>query len=494
MSGESVGSAVIIPAAIIALPVLATGLVLKGCVSVVTAIIENERRIREEQRRKIAAEGKAFLSMAKQELETQMKEIEVRQKKRDEEVAIARKKAGEDVANKKEEERRRHAHETLSVSEMEGVKQNLLNELGLYEARISRIKEAKLQQTLRQKAENIKSSINNLSPGEVEILRNEISALGESASVIISCGYDMEEKKTAINEMISFIESRLEIIPPVYFKYAIKDINEIQDALDDFKKDPFDNVRANEDRLKDLKVRIVHVLKKADEKWKDEIRETEEIEAIVTELRISAGVVLDSSLIADKTEAKALQSELSQLYALSNRAEIRMRLGDLTSKVNVLYLSYLEAKRLEDERDYILNNVQETLTGMGYKVKSLPYKKREAENASKFVEFKVPGGEAVRIGLNKDKKFQAQIYHPADEKFDEENLRSQEAVLCSHLAQLTEGLKGKGIACEIKAEQKLSDDMIKFMKDMTGVSNSEEIDAVKPQVKRIRKTMGRGNA
>ena len=95
MSGESVGSAVIIPAAIIALPVLATGLVLKGCVSVVTAIIENERRIREEQRRKIAAEGKAFLSMAKQELETQMKEIEVRQKKRDEEVAIARKKAGE---------------------------------------------------------------------------------------------------------------------------------------------------------------------------------------------------------------------------------------------------------------------------------------------------------------------------------------------------------------------------------------------------------------
>ena len=100
-----------------------------------------------------------------------------------------------------------------------------------------------------------------------------------------------------------------------------------------------------------------------------------------------------------------------------------------------------------------MNEVGAILSDMGYEAGQIH---SAGSNKYTHMQFQIPGGEAIKLGLSLDKQFSAQVFHPEDAPdTNAEAFRRQEEKLCSHLPKLREKLKEKGLLYTIEVEKKI---------------------------------------
>ena len=468
MSGEAVGSVGILPVAIIGLPIVAGGAVIYGCAYVVKALVEHERAIREEQKKRIEHEVGKYLNEAHRQLDLDLREIEIRKSKRAEEQAKNHKVSESKVRRKKEESIKQSAHDKLSLSALDAVKENIAIELERYEAQISGIKKA-LQKSLQQEADRLRSDLIGVSASEMETLRSEVKAYGDRITNIKKHGYDPLEKERIIKRLLEEIENDIKDIPKCYLELIKNEIMEIKQSIEEIKTKISGNYVFYENILKNIKFRLLEDSREAKNKWEANVKLLEETEKEIEELTFELERVITTPLMKDKSKALGFKAALNNLYKLDPVTDIkviRMNIDNIRPSINALYMEYLEAQKLESEREYIIDSVQDVLSELGYKASTISTQAADKRDDYRFIELKIPGGEAVRLGVNQNKEFCAEVFHPAGAgALNTDAFRSQETRYCEHIKELKKGLEKKGLDYNIKAELKISEEKIMWLKE-----------------------------
>jgi hypothetical protein len=472
MSGEAVGAVVVVPAAAIAIPVAAIGLavatggaVIYGCAQVVNAVIEHERRIREEQRKEIEEQASKYRNQAIQALNREVSEIKKQKaesQRLQEETSRAKekkKKLSQDDVDKMK------MHDAISVTQLEAKRQEPMGRILKILDSIKELKNNKLQSALRKSAEDLKLDILTSKNDEIDQIIVCLNTFAERFECAKKYGYDSEEKKQLILEMIDFIESEIAFLPKSHSRFVKDDVQAIQSSVIGIKDKIQKDYRYYEDLVKGIKVRTIETVAAAKKSWAEHIQLIETIEKEMIELFIELESIISSPLIIDKAKAINLRETLESLYKLEPK-DVNAELKSLSLVIQELYNEYLKLKTLEEERQYIINSVQEVLTEMGYKASEITSQSAVTSDAYRFVEFEIPGGEAVKVGINRDKEFFAAVFHPeVSGSLDTDRFRQQESFHCENLAKLNQGLEKKGLTCKITTEMKISEEKIMSLKD-----------------------------
>ncbi len=453
MSGESVGVV-----AVAAIPVVIAGAAIYGIASVVNSLVEQEKANREAQRQRIEKEAGQFRLESKQALENELREIEERRQVR---ARAEAQKAKEDEAKRQslmeaaERDRIMQNVSKLSVSQLDAVKEKLNISLSRLINEVDDVKEKKLQEILKAEAALLGVSIKASNVGNIEVHKSDLDVFKTRIQEIKKYGYDPEEKEKKVINIISGIEADIEDLPKAYAQFIAKDIGEVKQSISEIKDKCAGNYAFYESILKGIKLRTREAIAMAKKKWEHQEKLIDSIELEISELLIC----LSSPVIKDANRIAAFKREINGLYATNDIDFVQTELRRLSDEINKLYIEYLELTKNEAERNYIMNSIGDVLHHMGYE--PLPIE-QDIVGKNKIMEMKIPGGEAVRIALNTDKKFTAKVFRPEDApdaSYDE--FRAQEEKFCSHLPELSKKMKDQGMAVKITIEKKFDASILK---------------------------------
>ena len=453
MSGESVGVV-----AVAAIPVVIAGAAIYGIASVVNSLVEQEKANREAQRQRIEKEAGQFRFEAKQALENELREIEERKQKR---ARVEAQRAKEDEAKRQslmeaaERDQIMQNVSKLSVSQLDAVKEKLNISLSRLINEVDDVKEKKLQEILKAEAALLGVSIKASNAGSVEGYKTTIDVFKTRIQEIKRYGYDTKEKEKIVKNIIGGIETDIEDLPQAYSLFIAKDIGEVKQSISEIKDKCAGNYAFYESILKGIKLRTREAISMAKKKWEYQEKLIDSIELEIRELLLC----LSSPVIKDKKRITAFMKEINGLYASNDILFVQTELRRLSDEVKALYMEYLELTKNDAERNYIMNSIGDVLHDMGYE--PIPIE-QDTVGKNKLMEMKIPGGEAVRISLNTDKKFTAKVFRPEDAPdASYDAFRYQEEKFCSHLPELSKKMKDQGMAVKITIEKKYDASILK---------------------------------
>jgi hypothetical protein len=489
MSGESYGNVAVLPVAAAGISIVAGGAVVYGVASVIKSLVVKERANREAQKQRIEKEAIQFKLKARVALKEELKQIEERKKIR---VETEKKKAEEEALRQQKLKalaKSDRIAQNLSVSQLDGIKQNLNIKLLRLISELEYVKDKKLQKSLKKSAEILQITVKNSRGEDIEGNRKEIDDFISKVARIKGYGYDPKEKAQLFNKMIEDMKNVIRDIPSSYLGLIKGEISEIKQGLIDIKGNLQGKFINHEDNLKLINSRLQGTINYAKKKWEENEKLINSIEKEMKELSIDLKCIIGSSIIKDKDKAASLKSELYSLYAHDDLTFVQKDIKRLSPEIKALYREYIETEKLDGEKGYIVENVQEILTGLGYKAMQLPKDEKTKSNEGyTFLEFSIPGGEAVRVGVNHDKKFSAQVFHPDQEKaIETTSFRRQEERVCSDLPKLRKHLSEKGLNCKINEEEKIKDEHIEWL-----IKQVENKKIKKDERRPHRKPMQRG--
>jgi len=460
MSGESIGGIAVIAA----MPIVITGVTIYGIASVVKSLAEQEKANREAQRLRIEREAGQFRMEAQKELEIELNEIEDRKRKRvqlqaqRESQESARNRRLKEIAGR---ERVASAMSSITMSQLDALKQNLSIKLERHTCQIADIRDPKLRTMLKDESGLIKDSLAHMMDQDCEIIQTCIEEFGRRICGIKECGYDPIEKQRIVGGLIAEIETDIECLPQSYSKLIEKDVIQIRECLEGLKRTAGANYAFSENLLKGLKQRLAEGIRFAEKKREADEKLLSQSERELKELLLDLDAIMASTEFSGRKKAASFRESLTKLYLLDDVSEINRELQRIRPEIKNLYAEYLEEKKNDLERIHIMNEVQEILTDMGYKAQQIH---TAGSNKYRQMQFQIPGGEAVRLGLSLDKKFSAQLFHPEDSPdTNAEAFRRQEEKFCSHLPKLRERLKARGLLYTIQLEKKIHDSVVQQM-------------------------------
>lgn len=280
------------------------------------------------------------------------------------------------------------------------------------------------------------------------------------------------EKEAEVLTKLQSIELEISELDPAISELIRTDLVDIKNSLDEIKGKISGNYAYFENTLKWLHIRLKESTKKGEDRLKAMEKEIDALQKKAIELLAVIEMVITSPLLPNKGRALELKIALENALSDRNITKLKGVVETMTSGIEMLYNQYLEIEKLNDERRYIMDSVQNVLIEMGYEVSKLPYRTAESLQAPLFMESKIPSGGGVRLGFGIDKGIFAEVFYPETEgSIDKEKFKAQEKKWCSDIDILKEKLKEKGIIFDEKWRKNLTDEEIE-----TIIVESETID------------------
>jgi hypothetical protein len=345
MSGEAVG-VVAVPA----IPLLICGAAIYGMASVVKTLAEQEKASREAQRLRIEKEAAQITLEANKYREIELKEMEERRKKfkeiqdrKEKEEALERKK-------KEEAEKIEWISKNFSMSNLDGIIQNLNIDLQRVINDLENVKNAGNRKVLKNTAEELSAKLKSASNDNIWDIKKGVENFRGRVTRIKQYGFDPEEKEKLINQIIKKIETDIDALPRSYLHFIANDINEIQQSIGEIKGKLAGNYTFYESILKGIKLRTKETISAAKKKFEEHEKLKKSMEGEIKELFMR----LASPVIKDEKRVAAFKREITNLYA-HDLAFAQKEIRRLSDEITAFYKEYLELPRLDGERNHILN-------------------------------------------------------------------------------------------------------------------------------------------
>lgn len=291
-----------------------------------------------------------------------------------------------------------------------------------------------------------------------------------------------KEKEAEVLSKLQSIELEISNLNPLISELIKTDLLDIKNSLNKIKEKISGNYAYFENVLKWLHIRLKESVKKGEDKLESMEKEFDVLSKKVVELLTDIEIITTSPLLPDKDKALDLKTALENALLDRNINKIKGVIITITSELKTLYNQYLEIEKLNDERQYIIENVQNILTEMGYNVSRFPYQTSKNPQAPLHTEFNIPGGEAVRLGFSTDKSLFAEVFHPESEKLtNKSDFKKQEKKWCEDYSIMLEKLKNKGFVCQEKWRRDFTDGEIEEM-----IGKTEEVSVASEEEYRRR--------
>ncbi|OPY55841.1 MAG: hypothetical protein A4E55_02429 [Pelotomaculum sp. PtaU1.Bin035] len=266
------------------------------------------------------------------------------------------------------------------------------------EKRKRKIKEGKEHIEIIKRFREVASSIQSTS---YKISKN-------NGAPVQASPYGSEKKDPArfMEETVQSIKEQLENIPTELSNILRKELDQIKQAIADIERHGYDPYFFHQ--LKWVQRNLLMIISEAHKKF--EILEValQKIEDLIIHMEI---VENNSIIDENKQNAKNMICALNDLKRFEDTDYVLEHLPELKNKAKQLYEDFEKVQKRDKTRRFVLQNIREVLTEMGYEVISENVPTGDARPA--FLMLTTPGRETTKIELGLDNSILAQFAHLA---------------------------------------------------------------------------------